>query len=128
MDFGYSDEQQMLRDSVLRYGEEHWAAADRLKTLAAGQDMARRRWVEMAELGWLMLPIAEGDGGLGGSPADVMAVMEGVGRHLMALPYVTSCVLVPALLEGSEAGAELLAGIGAGTAVAAAGFLEADGG
>ncbi|MDP1027618.1 acyl-CoA dehydrogenase [Sphingomonas sp. KR1UV-12] len=128
MDFAYSDEQQMLRDSVLRYGEEHWAAADRLKTLAAGPEMTKRRWAEMAELGWLMLPIAESDGGLGGSAADVMAVMEGVGRHLMAVPYVTSCVLVPALLEGSEAGAELLGEIGAGTAVAAAGFLEADSG
>ncbi len=128
MDFVYSDEQQMLRDSVLRYGEEHWAAADRAKALAGGRDLAKRRWAEMADLGWLMLPIAEEAGGLGGGAADVMAVMEGMGRHLMTLPYVTSCVLVPALVGGDEAGAELIAGIAAGTTIAAAGLLEADGG
>jgi pimeloyl-CoA dehydrogenase len=128
MDFAYSDEQQMLRDSVRRYGEEHWNAADRLKTLAAGQEPIRRRWAEMADLGWLMLPIAEADGGLGGTPADVMAVMEGMGRHLMTLPYVASCVLVPALVGGNDAAAALLAGIGAGEVLAAAALLEADGG
>ena len=128
MDFAYSDEQHMLRDSVRRYGEEHWNAADRLKTLAAGPEPAKRRWAEMADLGWLMLPIAEADGGLGGTPADVMAVMEGMGRHLMTLPYVASCVLVPALVGGSDAAAALLAGIGAGEVLAAAALLEADGG
>lgn len=128
MDFSYSDEQQMLRDSVDRYGAETWAASDRLKILAAGPEAARRRWAEMAELGWLMLPIAEADGGLGGGPAEVMAVMEGIGRHLMAVPYTTSCVLVPALIGGIAAGGELLERIGAGDTIAAAGFLEVDGG
>lgn len=128
MDFSYSDEQQMLRDSVDRYGAEHWDPADRLKILAAGPEDARRRWAEMAELGWLMLPIAEADGGLGGGPAEVMAVMEGIGRHLMAVPYATTCVLVPALLSGSEAGADVLASIAAGETLAAAAFLEVNSG
>jgi pimeloyl-CoA dehydrogenase len=128
MDFSYSDEQQMLRDSVDRYGAENWAASDRLKILAAGPEAAKRRWAEMADLGWLMLPIAEADGGLGGGPVETMAVMEGIGRHLIAAPYVSCCVLVPALLAGSEAGADLLARIGAGEALAAAGLIEADGG
>ncbi|MEH3159218.1 MAG: acyl-CoA dehydrogenase [Sphingomonas taxi] len=128
MDFVYSDEQQMLRDSVDRYGAERWAAADRLRILSADPAEAKRRWAEMAELGWLMLPIPEADGGLGGGPVEVMAVMEGIGRHLIAMPYVTSCVLVPALVAGSDAGGDLLEGIGLGERQAAAGLLEADGG
>lgn len=128
MDFSYSDEQQMLRDSVDRYGSENWAASDRLKILSAGPDAAKRRWSEMAELGWLMLPIAEADGGLGGGPAEIMAVMEGIGRHLITVPYATSCVLVPALIGGTDAGGELLERIGAGETLAAGAFLEADGG
>ncbi len=128
MDFVYSDEQQMLRDSVDRFGTETWPATGRQRTL---NDTAwlQARWAEMAELGWLMLPIAEEDGGLGGSAADVMAIAEGLGRHLVASPYITSCVLVPALLrDGGVSTADLLGGIAAGDIVAAAALLEPDSG
>ncbi|MEG3123644.1 acyl-CoA dehydrogenase family protein [Sphingomonas sp. GB1N7] len=128
MDFAYSDEQAMLRDSVDRYGQDEWPAADRLKILAQGSDGARRRWCAMAGLGWLMLPIAERDGGLGGGAVEVMAVMESFGRHLIAAPYVSSCVLVPALIGGDPAAADLLTAIGAGDALAAAALIDADGG
>ncbi|MES2337395.1 MAG: acyl-CoA dehydrogenase [Pseudomonadota bacterium] len=128
MDFTYSDEQQMLRDSVDRFGAETWAAADRLRLLADADAVTARSWAQMAELGWLMLPIAESDGGLGGTAADVMAVVEGFGRHLMPEPYVTSCVLVPALLAGSVNAGAVLDAIGSGQARAAAGFYESGGG
>jgi len=127
MNFTYSDEQQMLLDAVDRFGAERWGAADRLRLLRDDGAMARS-WAEMAELGWLMLPIAEDRGGLGGSAIDVMAVMEGFGRNLIPAPYVASCVLVPALVGGDERAGDLLAAIGAGTARAAAGLIEANGG
>ncbi|MBW8840752.1 MAG: acyl-CoA dehydrogenase family protein [Sphingomonadales bacterium] len=126
MGFAYSDEQEMLGDSVDRYGQDKWPAARRQKILSAGADGMRRCWRDMAELGWLMLPIAEADGGLGGGPAEVMAVMEGLGRHLIATPFVSSCVLVPALVGGDDAAAALLEAIGDGTAIAAAALLEAE--
>lgn len=127
MDFLYSDEQQMLQDSVNRYAAEQWPAADRVRNLQKGPDWLRERWAEMAELGWLMLPIPEAQGGLGGSPVEVMAVAEALGRHLVTNPYVSSCVLVPALLaEGGEAGDELLAAIGSGGTIAAAALIEPD--
>jgi alkylation response protein AidB-like acyl-CoA dehydrogenase len=128
MDFSYSDEQRMLRDSVDRFGGVEWAAADRAQRLAEGVEGSRRRWHAMAELGWLMLPIAETDGGLGGGPVEVMAIMEGFGRHLMTEPYVTNCVLAPALMEGGgDACAELLARLGEGAVRIAAGLTEDDG-
>ena len=75
MQFAYSDEQQMLRDSAQRFGEDEWGAADRLKRLAEGADGNARRCAQMAELGWLILPIAEADGGLGGCPIEIMSIM-----------------------------------------------------
>jgi alkylation response protein AidB-like acyl-CoA dehydrogenase len=129
MDFVFNDEQQMLRDSVDRYGAESWPAEKRLQMLSSLPEQRGRYWAEMAELGWLMLPIAEADGGLGGNAVDVMALMEGIGRHLIALPYVSSCVLVPGLIgETGDAAATLLEQIGGGTAIAAAGLLEEDSG
>jgi pimeloyl-CoA dehydrogenase len=128
MDFAYSDEQSMLRDSVDRFGQDEWPAAGRLKNLAEGPGGARRRWRAMADLGWLMLPITEQDGGLGGGPVEIMALMEGFGRHLIPAPYVSSCILVPALVAGDPAAADLLVAIGAGSASAAAALVEAQGG
>ena len=124
MNFLYSDEQAMLRDSVERFGRDEWPSARRLAILAEGPDAARRRWRQMAELGWLLLPIAEASGGLGGGPVEVMAVMESFGRHLIAAPYVACCVLVPALVGVDEQAAEMVGAIGAGDAIAAAALGE----
>ncbi|WP_439567421.1 acyl-CoA dehydrogenase family protein [Sphingopyxis sp.] len=125
MQFAYNDEQQMLRDSVERFGVEEWNPADRLKRLADVGEGAAQRWARMAELGWLMLPIAEADGGLGGGPIEVMAVMEGVGRYLMTDAYVTHCVLAPALMAGGgDHCRALLEKIGAGEVRIAAALIE----
>jgi pimeloyl-CoA dehydrogenase len=128
MNFDYSDEQRMLADGADRLGKDLWPVSDRLKLLDDFDGLTRKTWSQMAELGWLMLPIAEDDGGLGGSPVDVMAIMEGVGRHLVAVPYVANAVLVPALIGGSEAAQDVLAAIGEGSSKAAAGLLEPDSG
>lgn len=128
MQFAFNDEQQMLRDSVERFGAEEWSTADRLKRLAEGADGNARRWAQMAELGWLMLPIAEDDGGLGGGPVEIIAIMEGFGRHLMTEGYVSHCVLAPALMAGGgDHCAALLEQIGAGQLRIAAALIEDEG-
>lgn len=130
MNFDFSDEQRMLVDMADRLGGELWPATERLKLLADGDALIHRTWAQMAELGWLMLPISEANGGLGGSAVDVMAITGGIGRHLVPVPFVATSVLVPALIgdHGNDATAELLAGIGEGRLRAAAGFLEPDSG
>src|SRR3989344_5480973 len=128
MQFAFNDEQQMLRDSAERFGAEEWNAAERLKRLAEVGEGAAQRWGKMAELGWLMLPIAEEDGGLGGGPVEVMAIMEAVGRHLMTDAYVSHCVLPAALLAGGgEHCAALLEQVGAGQVRIAAALIEDEG-
>ncbi|PNU02262.1 acyl-CoA dehydrogenase family protein [Novosphingobium guangzhouense] len=128
MNFEYSDEQRMLADSANRLGADLWPSSDRLKLLEHFDTLTAHTSAQMAELGWLMLPIAEEDGGLGGSAVDVMAIMEGIGRHLIPTSYVANAVLVPALVSGDPAAADLLGAIGEGSAKAAAGLLEPDGG
>lgn len=129
MEFVYSDEQRMLRDGALRYGANAWSITERQRNLVADVQWLRSRWAEMAEMGWLMLGIPEVLGGLGGTPADVMALAEGLGRHLVASPFVSSCILVPALLrEAGPAADALLSSIACGKAFAGAGLIEPDGG
>jgi len=126
MDFELSDEQLMLRDSVDRFGTDHFPPSDRLGMLAAGSDPAR--WRAMAELGWLALMVPEADGGLGGSALDAMIVMEGFGRHLILEPFATSAVFAPALLAAAPVGAALLEQLVAGDIRIAPALAESDSG
>lgn len=125
MDFQPTDDQIMLADSVDRFGREEWPLADRPRLLAAyGQGEAGGRWRAMAELGWLALPLTEAQGGLGGAPSDIMALCEGIGRHLIPDPLVSCCVAAAALI-GPERG-ELLEAIAGGTARAALALGDGD--
>ncbi|WP_326523571.1 acyl-CoA dehydrogenase family protein [Sphingomonas sp.] len=127
MDFDYSEEQRLLFDLIDRFGAANYPAAGRepmLADLAVGD---RRRWDELVDLGVLALAVPEHEGGMGGSATDVMAVMEAFGRHLIPEPYVSSCVLAPALLAGTGHGATLTA-ITDGSAIVAAALIEAESG
>ncbi len=129
MQFSYSDEQAMLLESVARFGAQHFPPSERHRLIQQGRSGEEAAWAAMAELGWLLLPIPEDAGGLGGGIAELMALGEGFGRHLVPGPYVASCVLAPALLEhGGEALHSLIVELGAGTSIAAAALLEPDGG
>jgi pimeloyl-CoA dehydrogenase len=129
MRFTYSDEQAMLLDSVLRFGQEHFPPTERHRLIQQGRSGEAAAWAKMAELGWLLLPIAEQCGGLGGGIIELMALGEGFGRNLVPGPYMASCVLAPALLaRGGAAQRPLIEQIGTGEAIAAAALLEDDGG
>ena len=45
------------------------------------------------------MPFSEGDGGFGGGPADIMVVMERLGRGLVVEPYLANVVLAGGVLS-----------------------------
>lgn len=98
MNFELSADQQMLADSVDRFGRDEWPAPNRPRLLAAYGKGAPGRWKQIADLGWLALPMSQAQGGLGGSPSDIMVVAEGLGRHLVPDPFVNCGVLVAPLI------------------------------
>jgi len=106
VNFDWTDEQRMLRESVERFGAQHYLPGARRSLLAHGVAGSRMRWKMMAEFGWLALALPDARGGLGGTSVDVMALMEVFGRHLMLEPYVTSCILAPALLARFRGGSK----------------------
>ena len=116
MNFDWTGEQLMLRESLERFGAEHYLPGARRGLLAEGAAGSRMRWKMMAEFGWLALALPDACGGLGGTAVDVMALMEVFGRHLMLEPYVTSCVFAPALLAQGTGGtvSRVLDGIATG--------------
>lgn len=106
MDFALSDEQQMLRDSVAKYVADH-GGVERHRKLAAGDTgFEPRAWQAMAELGWLALPFAEADGGLGGSATDLMVLCEALGQALVREPFLHTVASCGGLLAGAASDAQ----------------------
>lgn len=98
MDLAYSDEQNLLTDSV-----------NGLLAARAGKKDARGLWSEMADLGWLALPLPEAYGGLGQGAVDVGIITEGFGRHQTTTNYVPGVVLCGALVAALGTDAQMAA-------------------
>ena len=105
MDLTLSDEQRLLRESADRFVKETYTADHRRRIANDPLGFSADLWKQFAELGWLALPIAEADGGLGGGAVEVGILMEAFGRGLVSEPYLSTVVIGAALISecGSEA-------------------------
>ncbi|MDE1145131.1 MAG: acyl-CoA dehydrogenase [Azospirillaceae bacterium] len=105
MDFSYTENQVLLRDSVDRFLTDRYdlRARDILIRDPAGQ---QRFWRELADLGLVGAALPEAAGGFAESPVDTLVVMDRLGRHLVAEPYVITAVVCGRLLLDSLPGAQ----------------------
>jgi pimeloyl-CoA dehydrogenase small subunit len=130
MDFSFSDEQTLLRDSVERFVQHDYTFAARQKIVKTEAGFSREHWKTFADLGWLAVPFTEADGGIGGGPIETMLIMEQFGRGIVVEPYVPTVVLAGGLLRlaGKKAQKEAwLPRIIDGSAQAAFAFAEPQG-
>ncbi|WP_439101817.1 acyl-CoA dehydrogenase family protein, partial [Congregibacter sp.] len=58
MNFDFSEEQTMLRDSVARFVQDDYDFDTRRGIVASDEGMSREVWQTFAELGWLSVPFA----------------------------------------------------------------------
>lgn len=93
MDFSYSEEQQMLRDSIARFVSQDYEFDTRRKILESDLGFSKENWKLFAELGWLMVPFKEEDGGLGGSAVDLVGMMEELGKGMVIEPILPTVIL-----------------------------------
>src|SRR5271170_1231482 len=93
MDFDFTEEQRLLRDSVNRLLADRYAFDKRRAYLAEPEGWSPALWSHYAELGLLGLPFAEEYGGFGGGAVEMMLVMEAFGRALILEPYLATVVL-----------------------------------
>ena len=93
----------------------------------AGGGFDRSTWNQIAELGWLAILAPEDAGGMGLGLAEVAAIGEEVGRHLLPEPFVDAGVHPVALLcrlPASDARDALLAQVMSGEVVAGVAWQE----
>jgi pimeloyl-CoA dehydrogenase small subunit len=90
VNFDYSEEQQLLANSVRQFLAKDYTFEARKAILAAPAGYSEQVWGRFAEMGLLGLPFASEYGGFGGNAVDLMPVMEAIGEGLMVEPYLAT--------------------------------------
>ncbi len=130
MDFNFTDEQSMLRDTVASYLADHYAFDQRRAMLGKEPGWSPSIWKAFAEeLGILGAPFSEEAGGLGGGPVENMIVMEEMGKALVVEPYLGTVVIGGGFLKhsGHAQASDLIGQIIAGEAIFAFAYAEPQG-
>ena len=127
MNFAFTDDQVLLKNSVRSALELHCPPAHLRAMMDDARGYGEPLWGEMAKLGWLGLPIAEEYGGAGLGLVELCLVQEELGRAAYPGPYFASVALgaLALTLAGSAAQKERwLSAVAAGTARLSAALVE----
>ena len=105
MNFDYSEEQQLLADSIRRFIAKDYDFEARKKIVASRQGASEEVWKTFAEMGLLGIPFAPEQGGFGGGATDLMSAMEAIGEGLVVEPFLATVGLAAQLVArgGSDA-------------------------
>src|SRR5437899_6524910 len=117
MDFGFSEEQEMLRKSARDFLAKESPMTYVRQMMEDDRGFTDAQWKKMAELGWMGLILPEQYGGAGLDFVDLVVVLEEMGRVVLPGPFFSTVILGGvALLEGGSAAQkqELLPKLAAG--------------
>ena len=96
MDFGFTEEQEMLRATARQFVADV-CPAERAKEWDEESVVPPELFKGMAELGWFSLPFAEQDGGDGGGPVELILIAEELGRASFDVAMCYIGVLIPGI-------------------------------
>jgi alkylation response protein AidB-like acyl-CoA dehydrogenase len=105
MDFSFTEEQTLLRNSVQKFVQNDYSFDARRAIIKSETGWKKENWAKIAEMGLLAAPFTEEQGGLGGGPIETMIIMEEFGRGLVVEPFLGTVVLGGGFLRhgGSKA-------------------------
>ena len=124
-------EQSMLQDAAARYLERSYSFQERQRILASGTELDTDKWRDYADMGWLGLPLPEGEGGAGGDALDLFLLSQAFGKALVVEPFLATVVLggMTVATAGTAAQrARILPGLIAGQTLLAFACAEPQGG
>jgi alkylation response protein AidB-like acyl-CoA dehydrogenase len=96
VDFGFTDEQDMLRATAREFVTDV-CPAERAKEWDEESAVPPELFKGLADLGWFSLPFAEEDGGDGGGPVELILIAEELGRASFDVAMCYIGVLIPGL-------------------------------
>jgi len=126
MNFGFTEEQELLRDQVRRFLNENASSESVRKIIKTDVGYDAAHWRQMAELGWLGLVIAPEYDGVGLGWVDLIVVLEEMGRSLFPSPFISNTLVASTLSElGSDAQKkDLLPSLANGSKIGALALLD----
>ena len=98
MNFDFTEEQTLLNNMVTSFVRDNYDWETRCSIVKTEEGWKQENWSQFAELGLLGVPFSEDHGGLGGSPTDLMIIMEQFGKGLVVEPYLPSVILAGGLI------------------------------
>jgi alkylation response protein AidB-like acyl-CoA dehydrogenase len=101
MDIGFSEEQELLRDTARKFLDAACTTKFVRERMATAEAMTPEFWAQLAEQGWLGINFAEEDGGSGLGLVDLVVLMEEMGRAVMPGPYLATALLGGAAIRAA---------------------------
>ncbi len=99
MDFNFTSEQDMLRDSIARLVREQYDFDTRRKIAKSEAGWRPSMWAQFAEMGLMGAPFSEEEGGFGGGPIEAMIIAEEFGKGLVIEPWLQTVVVAGGFLK-----------------------------
>ena len=127
MNFDFTDEQKIIRESIARFIQDDYGWEKRKRIVASDKGIDEQSWQAFSELGWLSIPFSEKYGGIGGDIVDMIVLMEELGKGLVVEPYFPAVILFGGLVAraGDEIQrSEFIPGIIDGSILGAFAYVE----
>src|SRR6266511_1400029 len=105
MNFGFNEEQELLRSTARKFFENECASQVVRTLMETPEGVTPALWSQLAEQGWLGLTYPEAYDGMGLGLVDLVVLMEEMGRAVVPGPYFSAVLLgAGVILEaGSDA-------------------------
>src|ERR1700731_629893 len=104
MNFGFNDEQELLRSTARKFFENECGSDTVRRLMETPEGITPDLWTKLAEQGWLGLVYPEAYDGMGLGLVDLVVLMEEMGRAVVPGPFFSAVLLGG--LAIAEAGSE----------------------
>lgn len=99
LNFSLDEQQVLIKESVDKFVQKDYDFDARLKIMAENDSCSAQVWETFANLGWLAIPFAEEQGGLGARASDVSVMMQSFGNALLLEPYFETVIVAGKVLS-----------------------------
>jgi len=103
MNFGFTEDQEALREATRKFLDNECPTTFVRKMMVDDTAHSTELWKKIAQLGWLGIMVPEDCGGAGGSFLDLVVILEETGKSLLPGPFFATALLgTTAILAGGS--------------------------
>jgi len=126
MNFGFTEEQELLRAEVRKFLDEN-ASLEKVRSQCESEEgFDKKLWEQMSELGFVGLTVPEEHGGAGLDLVTLLVLLEETGRSLFPSPLISTVIAAQAIQRfgSDEQRARWLPGLANGSCIGTMALLE----